>query len=79
MSQWIVDASLTLGWYFKDEQDRVYNLDVLAALSANDAVVPFLWTYEVANGLVMAQPPQAGDAVRAGRDLGELKSASNHR
>ena len=55
MSQWIVDASLTLGWYLKDEADRAYNLDVLAGLNANDALVPFLWTYEVANGLVMAQ------------------------
>ena len=55
MSQWIVDASLTLGWYLKDEDDRTYNLDVLAGLKANEALVPFLWTYEVANGLVMAQ------------------------
>ena len=54
MSQWIVDASLTLGWYLKDEDDRTYNLDVLAGLKTNGALVPFLWTYEVANGLVMA-------------------------
>jgi predicted nucleic acid-binding protein len=54
VSQWIVDASLTLGWYLKDEDDRAYNLDVLAGLKTNEALVPFLWTYEVANGLVMA-------------------------
>jgi predicted nucleic acid-binding protein len=54
VSQWIVDASLTLGWYLKDEDDRSYNLDVLAGLKTNEALVPFLWTYEVANGLVMA-------------------------
>lgn len=54
MSQWIVDASLALGWYLKDEDDRAYNLEVLAGLNANEALVPFLWTYEVANGLVMA-------------------------
>jgi predicted nucleic acid-binding protein len=47
-----VDASLTLGWYLKD--DRAYSLDVLAGLKSNDAIVPFLWTYEVASGLVMA-------------------------
>ncbi|MGA2596546.1 MAG: type II toxin-antitoxin system VapC family toxin [Bryobacteraceae bacterium] len=55
MSQWIVDASITLGWYLKDEGDRTYNLEVLAGLRTNEALVPFLWTYEVANGLVMAQ------------------------
>jgi len=54
VSQWIVDASLALGWYLKDEDDRAYNLEVLAGLNANEALVPFLWTYEVANGLVMA-------------------------
>jgi len=45
VSQWIVDASLTLGWYLKDENDRAYNLAVLAGLNANEALVPFLWTY----------------------------------
>jgi predicted nucleic acid-binding protein len=54
VSQWIVDASLALGWYLKDEEDRAYNLSVLAGLSENEAVVPFLWLYEVSNGLVMA-------------------------
>jgi predicted nucleic acid-binding protein len=54
VSQWIVDASLTLGWYLKDEDDRTYNVAILAGLKANEALVPFLWTYEVANGLVMA-------------------------
>ena len=54
MSRWVVDASLCLGWYLKDEEDRAYNLEVLAALHENDAIVPLLWAYEVANGLVMA-------------------------
>jgi predicted nucleic acid-binding protein len=55
VSRWIVDVSLTLGWYLKDEDDRAYNLDVLAGLNANEAHVPFLWTYEVANVLVISQ------------------------
>ncbi len=54
MSRWIIDASLTLGWYLKDEEDRSYNLEVLAGLKTNEGFVPFLWTYEVSNGLVMA-------------------------
>ena len=54
MSRWIVDASLSLGWYLKDEQDRSYNLAVLAGLRDNEAIVPFLWAYEVSNALVMA-------------------------
>jgi predicted nucleic acid-binding protein len=54
VSQWVVDASLTLQWYLKDEEDRDYSLSVLAGLSDNEAVVPFLWAYEVSNALVMA-------------------------
>jgi predicted nucleic acid-binding protein len=54
VSQWIVDASLTLGWFLEDEQGREYSLSVLDRLNENDGIVPFLWTYEVGNGLVMA-------------------------
>lgn len=54
MSQWVLDASLVLGWYLKDEDDRTYNLDVLAGLKANEAIVPFLWAYEVCNALTIA-------------------------
>lgn len=54
MSRWVVDASLTLGWYLQDEQDRTYNLEVLAGWKENEGVVPFIWTYEISNGLVMA-------------------------
>jgi predicted nucleic acid-binding protein len=54
VSRWIVDASLSLGWYLKDKGDRTYILEVLAGLKENDVIVPFLWTSEVSNGLVMA-------------------------
>jgi hypothetical protein len=30
-----------LGWYLKDEEDRAYNLTVLAGLESNEALVPF--------------------------------------
>lgn len=54
MSQWVVDASLTLQWYLKDEEDRDYGLAVLGGLRENEAIVPFLWTYEISNALVVA-------------------------
>jgi predicted nucleic acid-binding protein len=53
VSRWVVDASLTLEWYLKDEEDRDYGLAVLAGLRENEGLVPFLWTYEVSNALVM--------------------------
>ena len=54
MSDLVLDASLTLQWFFEDEADRKYGLSVLESLSDKSAVVPILWFYEVGNGLVMA-------------------------
>jgi predicted nucleic acid-binding protein len=42
------------GLVFERRGDRAYNLSVLEGLHDNEAIVPFLWLYEVLNGLVMA-------------------------
>lgn len=54
MSDFVLDASLALQWFFEDETDRQYSLAVLASLSEKRALVPLLWFYEVGNGLLMA-------------------------
>ena len=54
MSDFVLDASLTLQWFLEDEADRKYSLAVLASLSEKRALVPMLWFYEVGNGLIMA-------------------------
>jgi predicted nucleic acid-binding protein len=54
LSDFVLDASLTLQWFLEDEADRKYSLAVLASLSEKRALVPLLWFYEVGNGLVMA-------------------------
>ena len=54
MSDFVLDASLTLQWFLEDEADRKYSLAVLASLSEKGALVPLLWFYEVGNGLVVA-------------------------
>ena len=54
MSDFVLDASLTLQWFLEDEADREYSLAVLASLSEKRALVPLLWFYEVGNGLLMA-------------------------
>lgn len=54
MSNLVLDASLALQWFLEDEADRKYSLAVLASLSEKRALVPFLWFYEVGNGLLMA-------------------------
>ena len=54
MSDFVLDASLTLQWFLEDEANREYSLAVLGSLSEKRAVVPVLWFYEVGNGLMMA-------------------------
>lgn len=54
MSDFVLDASLTLQWFLEDETDRKYSLAVLARLAENRGVVPIIWFYEVGNGLLMA-------------------------
>lgn len=54
MSDFVLDASLALQWFFEDEQGREYSLSVLTSLSRKRAIVPVLWFYEVGNGLIMA-------------------------
>jgi predicted nucleic acid-binding protein len=54
LSDFVLDASLTLQWFLEDEADRAYSLAVLASLSEKRALVPLLWFYEVGNGLLMA-------------------------
>ena len=54
MSEIVIDASLALQWFLEDETDRGYSLGVLKRLSEDSAIVPFLWFYEVGNGLTMA-------------------------
>ena len=54
MSDFVLDASLTLQWFLEDEADRNYSLAVLASLSEKRTLVPLLWFYEVGNGLLMA-------------------------
>lgn len=54
MSDFVVDASLTLQWFLEDEIGRDYGLSILASLSTKRATVPVLWFYELGNGLLMA-------------------------
>jgi predicted nucleic acid-binding protein len=49
----VLDASLTLSWYFEDERSDATDA-LMDRVAADGAVVPPLWRYEVANGFLMA-------------------------
>ena len=50
----VLDGSVTLTWFFEDE-DNPYAMAVLDSLAESEPIVPFIWTLEVPNGLLMAE------------------------
>lgn len=51
--EWVLDASVTVGWCFEDE--RTPHLEgLLDRLRDSPAVVPQMWSLEVANVLILA-------------------------
>jgi predicted nucleic acid-binding protein len=50
----VLDCSITLAWFFEDEADA-YAEAVEDSLASASAVVPSLWSLEVANGLLVGE------------------------
>jgi len=48
----VLDASTTLSWAFDDEAGK-YSDAVLEFVIENHAIVPSLWNYEIANGVLV--------------------------
>lgn len=69
----VLDGSLALAWYFKDEADA-YADAVAARLPFSRAVVPLIWPLEVANALLMGERRQRSTEAQAARWLGYLGS-----
>jgi predicted nucleic acid-binding protein len=49
----VIDASITLSWFFKDERTAASRA-VFDEVLDDGAIVPVLWRFEVANSLQMA-------------------------
>jgi predicted nucleic acid-binding protein len=75
--EFVLDCSVTMAWYFKDEAD-VYANTVRRALSRASAVVPALWPLEVANILVLGERRQRSTAAEASKWLRYLQVLPIH-
>ena len=53
-SVFVLDGSVTMAWFFDDEEDEYASL-VHAELESGRAVVPSLWPLEVANAVVVGE------------------------
>lgn len=62
----VLDASVTLGWAFEDERDEL-SLTVLDMLEGSEAITPHIWPLEVANGLLTAERRGRIDPADANR------------
>lgn len=68
----VIDASLALSWFFKDEQTPA-SMKLLEQVSQTGAVVPSLWRLEVANGLQVSIKRGRIDPTYRDASLASLK------
>jgi hypothetical protein len=56
MAAFILDASVAISWCFPGDptEDTPYSRRVLKELAANDAVVPEIWAFEIANSIFVS-------------------------
>ncbi len=56
MAAFVLDASVAISWCFPGDptEDTPYSRNVLKALASNDALVPEIWPFEVANAIFVS-------------------------
>ncbi len=67
----VIDASLTLTWYFEDEATPATE-DLLDRVARTGAVAPPLWRFEVANGFQSAIRRKRIDAAYRDASIADL-------
>jgi hypothetical protein len=66
--EFVLDGSVTLAWYFKDEADD-YADAVAVRLPAVQALVPGIWPLEIANAIVMGERRKRSTEAQAAKWL----------
>ena len=56
MAEFVLDASVAFSWCFPGDptEDTPYSRRILSKLAADDAVVPEIWAFEIANIIFVA-------------------------
>jgi predicted nucleic acid-binding protein len=73
MAEFVLDGSLALAWYFKDEADP-YADAVAARFPEVRAAVPVIWPLEVANAVLMGERRRRSAEAQAAKWLAYLGS-----
>src|ERR1700730_2864758 len=69
----VLDGSVSLAWYFKDEADP-YADAIATRFPGVQAMVPTIWPLEVANAVLMGERRKRSTEAQATRWLGYLSS-----
>ena len=72
-NEFVLDGSVTMAWYFGDESTS-YAESVLSALESARALVPSLWSLEVANTVLVGERRKRSTEAQAAAWLGILES-----
>ncbi len=75
--EFVLDCSVTMAWYFKDEAN-VYANTVRKSLTGASALVPTSWPLEVANILALGERRQRSTAAEASKWLRYLQMLPIH-
>jgi predicted nucleic acid-binding protein len=71
--RFVLDGSVTLAWYFKDEADP-YADAVAASIPGAQPAVPAIWPLEVANAVLVGERRKRSTEAQAARWLAYLGS-----
>jgi len=69
----VVDASVTLAWYFADESSAIADM-ALGRLDDAEAVAPVVWWFEVRNALLINERHGRIDATQTAEIIAHLES-----
>jgi predicted nucleic acid-binding protein len=69
----VIDASLTLGWYFPDASNPAAE-STRRYLATNQAVVPGLWWFEIRNALLVGERRGWIDATQTAEIIAQLEA-----
>lgn len=73
MTAFVLDASVTLSWYFEDEVSEATDL-LLDRLDVETAAVPVVWHLEVANVIALAERRGRVTAARSAQFIAQLET-----
>ena len=71
MTDFVLDSSITFSWFFEDERTTA-TVKLLDRLETEEAAVPTLWYFEVANVLAIRERQRRTSAARVAEFVAQL-------